>query len=240
MAAARACASCALPATSSRPSQGARREAASSFGDATVFLERYLERSRHVEMQVFGDTHGTVVHLFERECSIQRRHQKVVEESPSPGATPATLERMDAAAVSLASAIGYVGAGTVEFLVSGEGDAQEFFFLEMNTRLQVEHPVTEMVTGLDLVEWQLLVAQGEPLPLGAGRHRARRPRHRGPPLRRGPRRTDFLPQHRHARRWDLGAWLPGLRVDSAVEEESVVSSLLRPDARQGDRARRHA
>ena len=126
---------------------GARREALSSFGDATVFLERYLERSRHVEVQVFGDEHGTVVHLFERECSIQRRHQKIVEESPSPGATESTLRAMYAAAVSLASAIGYVGAGTVEFLVSGEGEAQEFYFLEMNTRLQVEHPVTEMVTG---------------------------------------------------------------------------------------------
>jgi propionyl-CoA carboxylase alpha chain len=144
---------------------GARNEAASAFGDPTVFMERYLERGRHVEVQVFGDAHGNVVHLFERECSIQRRHQKVVEESPSPGATPATLERMYAAAVAAARAIEYVGAGTVEFMVSGEGDAQEFFFLEMNTRLQVEHPVTESITGLDLVEWQIRVARGEALPL---------------------------------------------------------------------------
>jgi propionyl-CoA carboxylase alpha chain len=144
----------------------ARNEAASAFGDPTVFLERYLERGRHVEVQVFGDTHGNVVHAFERECSIQRRHQKVVEESPSPGATPATLQRMYAAAVAAAKAIDYVGAGTVEFMVAGEGAEQEFFFLEMNTRLQVEHPVTEEVTGLDLVEWQIRVAAGEPLPLG--------------------------------------------------------------------------
>ncbi|MGV1037370.1 MAG: acetyl/propionyl/methylcrotonyl-CoA carboxylase subunit alpha [Candidatus Nanopelagicales bacterium] len=145
----------------------ARREAASSFGDPTVFFERYLVGARHVEVQVFGDSHGNAVHLYERECSIQRRHQKIVEESPSPGSTPETLYRMYAAAVSLTSEIGYVGAGTVEFLVAGSGESQEFFFLEMNTRLQVEHPVTEeVVPGLDLVEWQLIVAQGGLLPLG--------------------------------------------------------------------------
>ena len=138
----------------------AKREAASAFGDDTVFIERYLESARHVEVQVFGDTHGNVVHLFERECSIQRRHQKVVEESPSPGVTTHLRDQMTSAAVSLAAEIGYVGAGTVEFMVAGD----EFFFLEMNTRLQVEHPVTEAITGRDLVEWQIRVAQGEPLP----------------------------------------------------------------------------
>ncbi|MGA9147811.1 MAG: biotin carboxylase N-terminal domain-containing protein [Candidatus Nanopelagicales bacterium] len=143
----------------------ARREAQNSFGDSTVFFERYLTGARHVEVQVFGDTHGNVVHLFERECSIQRRHQKIVEESPSPGTTTATLDRMYSAATALTREIGYVGAGTVEFLVFGEGADQVFYFLEMNTRLQVEHPVTEEVTGQNLVHWQLIVAAGGELPL---------------------------------------------------------------------------
>jgi len=146
---------------------GARREARASFGDGTVFLERYLSPSHHVEAQVFGDLHGNVVHLFERECSIQRRHQKIIEESPSPTATVDTVARLCAAAVELAKSIKYVGAGTVEFLVSGSGADQEFYFLEMNTRLQVEHPVTEEIVTpmVDLVEWQLRVAMGEVLPL---------------------------------------------------------------------------
>ena len=145
--------------------ESARREARSSFGDDTVFVERYLAGARHVEVQVFGDVFGRVVHLFERECSIQRRHQKVIEEAPSPGVTDEVRASLHTAAVSLARAIGYLGAGTVEFMVFGEGDTQEFFFLEMNTRLQVEHPVTEEITGVDLVAWQIAVAQGDPLPL---------------------------------------------------------------------------
>ena len=145
---------------------GAQREAASSFGDGTVFLERYLGTPRHVEIQVLGDTHGTVLHLFERECSIQRRHQKVIEEAPSSAVTPALRARMGAAAVAAVEAIGYHSAGTVEFLLEGEGDDAEFFFLEVNTRLQVEHPVTEEITGLDLVREMIRVADGEPLGYG--------------------------------------------------------------------------
>jgi acetyl/propionyl-CoA carboxylase alpha subunit len=144
--------------------RAARREAASAFGDGTLYIERYVERPRHIEIQVFGDTHDNVVHLFERECSIQRRHQKVVEESPSTAVTASVRERMGAAAVKAARATLYRGAGTIEFLLEGTGDAARFYFLEMNTRLQVEHPVTEAVAGVDLVRTQLAVAAGEPLP----------------------------------------------------------------------------
>jgi acetyl-CoA/propionyl-CoA carboxylase biotin carboxyl carrier protein len=142
----------------------ARREAQASFGDGTIYVERLVDRPRHIEIQVFADAHGNAVHLFERECSMQRRHQKIIEESPSPALSAAVRARMGAAAVAAAQAAGYRNAGTVEFLLEGAGDDARFYFLEMNTRLQVEHPVTELVTGTDLVHAQLRVASGEPLP----------------------------------------------------------------------------
>ena len=145
---------------------GARREATAAFGDGRVLIEKFVERPRHIEIQVFADTHGHTLHLFERDCSLQRRQQKVIEESPAPGMTEALRDKMGAAAVAAARATNYVGAGTVEFIADASKglSPDHFYFIEMNTRLQVEHPVTEMITGLDLVEWQLRVAAGEPLP----------------------------------------------------------------------------
>ncbi|MCU1378361.1 MAG: accA [Acidimicrobiales bacterium] len=192
----------------------AQREAAAAFGDGTVFLERYVEDPRHVEVQIFGDTHGTVIHLYERECSIQRRYQKIIEEAPSPAVDDERRAALGAAAVKAAEALGYVGAGTVEFVMDQQG---EFFFLEVNTRLQVEHPVTELVTGLDLVELQLRVARGEPLPL--------------PPPLRGHAiearlyaedvAAGFVPASGRIHRFDV----PGdVRVDTGYEAGSTVST----------------
>jgi acetyl/propionyl-CoA carboxylase alpha subunit len=146
--------------------QSARREATAAFGDGTLYVERLIDRPRHVEVQIFADRHGSVVHLFERDCSVQRRHQKVIEESPSTALTPALRARITEAAVAAARAAGYRNAGTIEFLLAGRGDSASFYFLEMNTRLQVEHAVTEAVVGVDLVRAQLLVASGERLPWG--------------------------------------------------------------------------
>ncbi len=149
--------------------ESCKREAINSFGSDAVLIEKYVQRPRHIEIQVFGDTHGNCVYLFERDCSVQRRHQKVLEEAPAPGMTPELRQQMGLAAVAAAKAVNYVGAGTVEFIVEqaayDQPESMRFYFMEMNTRLQVEHPVTEAITGLDLVEWQLRVASGEPLPL---------------------------------------------------------------------------
>jgi acetyl/propionyl-CoA carboxylase alpha subunit len=151
--------------------ESAQREAEKAFGDPTIFLEKYVEHARHIEFQIFGDAHGNVVHLFERECSTQRRHQKIIEETPSPLLDDELRQRMGEAAVTAAQAVAYHNAGTIEFIADPQ--TREFYFLEMNTRLQVEHPITEMVTGLDLVKLQIKVALGEPLPFNQSQITAR-------------------------------------------------------------------
>jgi propionyl-CoA carboxylase alpha chain len=194
---------------------GAGREALSAFGDGTVFIERYVERPRHIEVQVVADTHGHTVALFERDCSIQRRHQKVVEEAPSPAVSPALRAQLSAAAVAAAEAVAYEGVGTVEFVLDPSG---EFFFLEMNTRLQVEHPVTELVTGLDLVALQIAVAAGDPLP-----PEALSPTLTGHAIEARLYAEDaaFLPQTGTLSLFEVPA-SEGVRVDSGVETGSVV------------------
>jgi 3-methylcrotonyl-CoA carboxylase alpha subunit len=199
----------------------ARREATAAFGDGTLYVERLVEQPRHVEFQILADHHGHVIHLFERECSIQRRHQKVIEETPSTALTPAVRQRMGEAAVAVARAAGYRNAGTVEFLLEGSGNDARFYFLEMNTRLQVEHPVTEQVTGVDLVRAQIGIAAGEPLP---------RPQtavsQRGHAIEvrvyaEDPARND-LPQAGPLLLYREPS-MPGIRVDAGVTEGSEVS-----------------
>jgi acetyl-CoA carboxylase biotin carboxylase subunit len=198
----------------------ARREAAAAFGDGTLYVEKLIERPRHVELQIFADDHGNVLHLFERECSLQRRHQKVIEESPSPALAPAVRERMGAAAVAAARAAGYRNAGTIEFLLEGEGHDARFYFLEMNTRLQVEHPLTEAVTGVDLVRAQLEVASGAPLPWSQESLRQRGHAIECRVYAEDPS-SDFLPQ--------AGPLLlyrepsgPGIRIDAGVVEGDEI------------------
>jgi acetyl-CoA carboxylase biotin carboxylase subunit len=206
--------------------QSARREAHAAFGDGTLYVERLVERPRHVEIQVFADAFGNVVHLFERECSIQRRHQKAIEESPCPVLTPFVREQMGTAAVAAARAAGYVNAGTVEFLLEGAGDAARFYFLEMNTRLQVEHPVTELVAGVDLVRAQLLVASGEPLPWTQGTLSQRGHAIECRIYAEDPANDD-LPQAGRLLmyRQPVG---PGIRVDAGVVEGGEVSVFYDP------------
>ncbi|WP_409329517.1 biotin carboxylase N-terminal domain-containing protein [Trujillonella humicola] len=199
----------------------ARREARGSFGDDTLLVERYVGAARHVEVQVLGDTHGTVVHLGERECSLQRRHQKVIEEAPSPLLSPARRASMGAAAVEAARAVGYTGAGTVEFIVDAECP-DDFFFLEMNTRLQVEHPVTEAVTGLDLVELQVRVAAGEPLPFDQDGVRLTGHAIEARVYAEDPARG-FLPQSGTVLGLREPAG-PGVRVDGSLVPGSVVGT----------------
>ncbi|MGJ3261448.1 MAG: acetyl/propionyl/methylcrotonyl-CoA carboxylase subunit alpha [Rhodospirillales bacterium] len=196
---------------------GAKREAKSSFGDARLMIEKYLARARHVEVQVFGDTHGNYVHLFERDCSLQRRHQKVIEEAPAPGMTEKLRAAMGEAAVNAARAVGYVGAGTVEFLLAGK----DFYFIEMNTRLQVEHPVTEAITGQDLVQWQLLVAAGGELPLAQDDLTINGHAFEARLYAEDPDRG-YLPQTgtlAHLKFADT----PGVRIDTGIDEGDSVS-----------------
>jgi acetyl-CoA carboxylase biotin carboxylase subunit len=199
----------------------ARREADAAFGDGTLYVERLVTKPRHVEFQIIGDRHGTVVHLFERECSIQRRHQKVLEETPSTAVTPALRARMGAAAVALAKAAGYANAGTVEFLVDGQGDAARFYFLEMNARLQVEHPITETVTGVDLVRAQIEVAAGLPVPWTQEQLTQRGHAIEVRVCAEDPRQG-FLPQAGVLALYREPS-MPGIRVDSGVSEGAEVS-----------------
>ena len=197
----------------------ARREASASFGDAHMLIEKFVTQPRHIEVQVFADAHGNVLHLFERDCSVQRRHQKIIEEAPAPGLTDRQRLTMGQAAVDAAKAVGYLGAGTVEFIVDSGG---RFYFMEMNTRLQVEHPVTELITGQDLVEWQLLVAAGEPLPLSQGDlvingHAIEARLYAEDPDR------DFLPATGHLLHLRYPAAGRHVRIDTGVREGDPVS-----------------
>ncbi len=206
--------------------ESCRREAAASFGDDRVLIEKYILSPRHIEVQVFGDTHGNVVHLFERDCSLQRRHQKVIEEAPAPGMDAATRAAVCDAAVRAARAVDYVGAGTIEFIADASDglSADRIWFMEMNTRLQVEHPVTEAITGQDLVEWQLRVAAGEPLPLRQDELAIDGWAMEARLYAEDPARG-FLPSIGQLARFDLGE---AVRVDTGVEQGAVISPWYDP------------
>jgi 3-methylcrotonyl-CoA carboxylase alpha subunit len=202
---------------------GAKREALASFGDDQVLVEKYLTRPRHIEIQVFADTHGQAVSLFERDCSIQRRHQKVLEEAPAPGMEPERRRRMSEAALAAARAVGYVGAGTVEFIA----EPGQFWFMEMNTRLQVEHPVTEMITGLDLVEWQLRVAAGERLPLAQDEIAIRGHSIEARIYAEDPQR-DYLPSIGTLVHLRSPVETPEVRVDTGVRQGDAITPFYDP------------
>jgi 3-methylcrotonyl-CoA carboxylase alpha subunit len=206
--------------------QSCKREAASSFGDDRVLIEKYILRPRHIEVQVFGDTHGNVVHLFERDCSLQRRHQKVIEEAPAPGMDEETRAAVCGAAVKAAQAVDYVGAGTIEFIAdASEGlKPDRIWFMEMNTRLQVEHPVTEEITGQDLVEWQLRVASGEPLPLRQEELQIRGWAMEARLYAEDPAH-EFLPSTGRLEHFELGRHI---RIDTGVEEGDRISPYYDP------------
>ncbi|HEY5337594.1 MAG TPA: acetyl-CoA carboxylase biotin carboxylase subunit, partial [Rhizomicrobium sp.] len=207
--------------------EGAQRESKSSFGDDRVLIEKYVTRPRHIEMQVFGDSHGNVVHLFERDCSLQRRHQKVLEEATAPGMPEAMRHAMGEAAVKAAKAVGYVGAGTIEFIADASDGlkADRFWFMEMNTRLQVEHPVTEAITGFDLVEWQLRVASGEKLPATQSEIRAHGHAVEARLYAEDPQKG-FLPSVGTLERLSIDA--AHVRVDSGVEQGDTISPFYDP------------
>src|SRR6187402_1758245 len=206
--------------------ESCKREAASSFGDDRVLIEKYILSPRHIEVQVFGDSHGNVVHLFERDCSLQRRHQKVIEEAPAPGMDEATREAVCSAAVRAAKAVNYEGAGTIEFIAdASEGlKADRIWFMEMNTRLQVEHPVTEEITGQDLVEWQLRVASGEPVPKRQGELKIDGWAMEARLYAEDPAR-DFLPS---TGKLDHLCFPNAARIETGVEEGDVISPYYDP------------
>ena len=206
--------------------EAARREALSAFGNDHMLVEKYVSRPRHIEIQIFGDSHGNVVHLFERDCSLQRRHQKVIEEAPAPGMDEELRHEMGVAACNAARAVGYQGAGTVEFIADSEGglSSDGFYFMEMNTRLQVEHPVSELITGQDLVEWQLCVAAGEPLPLDQSElsitgHAVEARVYAEDPA------NEFLPS---TGRLERVCFPEGIRVDSGIEAGDAISPFYDP------------
>ncbi len=208
---------------------GCRREALSAFGDERVLIEKFITRPRHIEMQIFADNHGQIVHLFERDCSLQRRHQKVIEEAPAPGMSGEVRKAMGDAAIAAAKAVNYSGAGTVEFIVDGSNGvrADGFYFMEMNTRLQVEHPVTEMVTGFDLVEWQLRVAAGEKLPVSQSDIHLKGHSFEARIYAEDPA-NEFLPQTGILYRLNWPAANANLRIDTGVETGDTVSPFYDP------------